>query len=123
MAPTEPERGYNGWKNRETWLVTLWLNNKPVSHNMLRAIAMGGYRPDTNDLDGYGARRNRELIYERSKVLREWVSNCGRDILEIPQKHPYINIFQEVDEGMYLDLLMQALDDVDWIEIVENVEE
>ena len=25
---------YNGWTNRETWLVSLWLNNDPVSYSM-----------------------------------------------------------------------------------------
>jgi len=26
---------YNGWTNRETWLVSLWLNNDPGSYEML----------------------------------------------------------------------------------------
>jgi hypothetical protein len=25
---------YNGWSNRETWLVSLWLNNDPISYSM-----------------------------------------------------------------------------------------
>lgn len=26
---------YNGWSNRETWLVSLWLDNDPVRYAML----------------------------------------------------------------------------------------
>ena len=28
---------YNGWSNRETWLVSLWLNNDPASYDLLQA--------------------------------------------------------------------------------------
>ena len=27
---------YNGWLNRETWLVSLWLNNDPVNYDLLQ---------------------------------------------------------------------------------------
>jgi len=27
---------YNGWSNRETWLVSLWLNNDPVNYALLQ---------------------------------------------------------------------------------------
>ena len=29
---------YNGWSNRETWVVNLWLNNEPYSYDMLQHI-------------------------------------------------------------------------------------
>jgi len=29
---------YNGWKNRETWLVNVWLNNDQISYNYLRSV-------------------------------------------------------------------------------------
>jgi hypothetical protein len=28
---------YNGWSNLETWLVSLWLNNDPVSYDLLQS--------------------------------------------------------------------------------------
>ena len=30
---------YNGWSNRETWLVSLWLNNDPASYNLLQSAS------------------------------------------------------------------------------------
>lgn len=29
---------YNGWKNRETWLVNSWLNNDEISYRYLMAV-------------------------------------------------------------------------------------
>ena len=38
---------YNGWSNRETWLVSLWLNNDPISYSMFsEALEL-----DTDDLE------------------------------------------------------------------------
>ena len=38
---------YNGWTNRETWLVSLWLNNDPISYSMFtEALEL-----NTNDLE------------------------------------------------------------------------
>ena len=30
--------GYNGWKNYETWLVNVWLNNEEPSYYMLEEL-------------------------------------------------------------------------------------
>jgi hypothetical protein len=29
---------YNGWKNRETWLISLWLNNDQDSYELLSNV-------------------------------------------------------------------------------------
>jgi hypothetical protein len=35
---------YNGWTNRETWLVSLWLNNDQSSYGvLLEALGRNGY--------------------------------------------------------------------------------
>lgn len=42
-----PEKGYNGWKNYETWAVALWIDNEQRTQNEARAI-ISEY-PDIND--------------------------------------------------------------------------
>jgi hypothetical protein len=32
------EKGYNGWSNRATWNVSLWLNNDEGLYNELQAV-------------------------------------------------------------------------------------
>ena len=34
----ETLKTYNGWKNRETWLVNVWLNNDEISYNYFRTV-------------------------------------------------------------------------------------
>ena len=33
---------YNGWSNRETWLVNLWLNNDEISYHYFKSILRRG---------------------------------------------------------------------------------
>ena len=35
---TEDEKGYNGWKNYETWLVALWIDNEQSSYSYAREL-------------------------------------------------------------------------------------
>ena len=34
--------GYNGWRNRETWLTHLWLTNDPGTYEAAREAALDG---------------------------------------------------------------------------------
>lgn len=38
----DQEVTYNGWSNRETWLVNLWLTNDPASEALLRKAQKAG---------------------------------------------------------------------------------
>jgi len=35
---TDNDTTYNGWKNRETWNASLWINNEPGTHEEARDI-------------------------------------------------------------------------------------
>ena len=35
-----PADDYNGWANRETWLVALWLDNDPETHHVARSLTL-----------------------------------------------------------------------------------
>jgi len=54
--PTEDEKGYNGWKNYETWAVALWIDNGQRIQQEATAIVV-------NSKDEYGA----------AQELKDWI--------------------------------------------------
>lgn len=86
------ETGYNGWKNYETWLVALWINNdqgtQETAHNMAKEY-----------------RGNEHTNYDLSHALKEWIEEMN-----------------PLNEGadLFTDLLNAALSEVDWYEIAES---
>lgn len=82
---------YNGWTNRETWLVILWIQNERDSHFL--------WRDRTHQL--YKSSGRTEAIEKLADELQTW---C--DEHEPQMKH-----------GMFADLLTAAMDRVNWHEI------
>jgi hypothetical protein len=37
--PSDDESRYNGWRNRETWLVALWVNNERETQSLAESTA------------------------------------------------------------------------------------
>lgn len=54
---------YNGWKNYETWAVSLWLNNEEGTHVELRDILR-------RELDNYKA----------ADIIKDWVNEMAPDM-------------------------------------------
>ncbi len=96
---------YNGWKNRQTWLVNLWLNNEPSSQQALYDIAN-----DAEELvDGSPA-----PIYMRADTLMEYIMDRFY-MLESLQK--------EIDNpfnGLFLDLINDGIWSADLEAIVSG---
>lgn len=68
---------YNGWANRETWALHLWLSNDDWSYESARdrvAVAIG----DESD-----PRRRERLAGEAVKALWEELTDPGEDLLPI----------------------------------------
>ena len=86
---------YNGWKNRSTWLVNLWLTNEPETAEDLRMLA----QLDTS-------------VQWRAERLHDYVDN----LMPLDESGVW------TITGMAGDLLRTALESVDWREIVENHE-
>lgn len=84
---------YNGWKNYETWCVSLWLNNEQGSYS---------------------------LFNDRAEELRK---EHGEDATEELAKEieSYIDEFNPAESGsVYSDLLNSSLSQVDYHEIADG---
>ena len=103
---------YNGWTNKETWLVTLWLMPEIEEY----VADLNG--PDiTSSLSHYA--------YSTS------MQNMGKKIEEYVGTRVFHNLSDEVGEddpnyqveigGLTSDLLRMCLHDVNWYEIAEHV--
>jgi len=80
---------YNGWRNRETWLINLWINNDPYLQQELVYII---------ELE--------DGIYTKVQMLKELVENIAFDHLD-------------EQSGMSSDLINTAIARADLREIVE----
>jgi hypothetical protein len=89
--------GYNGWTNRETWCVSLWLANEEGSYYAVNELARG--LADTAEYDTAD-----DLAYDLAPVLADYVTDMG----------------PEEVTGLYADLLSSALQSVDWVEVAQG---
>jgi hypothetical protein len=96
------EEGYNGWSNRETWCVALWINNdqgwQESVHEAIRDRAEHGYR-DEQPAGGL-------LAWQAGEAIKENVQEVMYGTGELPTS------------GLASDLLGYALDaQVNWDEL------
>ena len=89
---TNDEKGYNGWKNYETWNVALWINNDQGTQEMVLDAA--------REFKG-----NEHANYD----LSHWL----KDLIE--EDNPLNDT-----ATLYTDLLNAALSEVDWYELAES---
>jgi hypothetical protein len=89
------ETGYNGWANKETWLVALWLDNDPASERACRELALA-----------------LRQVHGVADALREQVED-GNPLLEPGHG--------SAPSGLYLDLLLTALGHVAWDAVARHV--
>jgi hypothetical protein len=57
---SDDEKGYNGWKNYETWVVALWIDNDQCTYNESRELIS-----------------NCEEVYEAADILKEWFEDMN----------------------------------------------
>jgi hypothetical protein len=86
------DQTYNGWTNRETWLVNLWLSNEQGTADDAHAAC---------NVDG-------EMLQEAAQSLEDYV----RDLLDETEAG--------AATGFTLDLINAALARVNWAELVDH---
>lgn len=86
---------YNGWTNRETWAVRLWIDNERESHFHWRDVTRAVLKQEPPDMAcGTLARKLDEAFEEATPQLKQ---------------------------GLFADLLTTALGRVDWHEIAQSM--
>jgi hypothetical protein len=98
---------YNGWSNRETWLVNLWMDQ---SHASYAGIAKQYLVRELNDDGGYDvSTAARKAIFPFADYLQNWHEEVSyTDVLE-----------GDYHASVFADLLSTALANVIWNEIAE----
>ena len=93
---------YNGYKNYETWAVSLWLDNDSASYEKWNGLAQD-YVTD------YGFEPKYPGIYCDATIYL--ADNMKEDI---------IDAMPDTENGIYSDLLNAAMSEIDWREIAET---
>lgn len=100
------EKNCNGYKNYETWAVSLWLNNDEPSYRYWRKAAKEERRQAvvcSQVREGIWA-ADRAAVYRLSDRIKEEV----------------IEAAPELRSCVYADLMGAAFDSVDWHEVAES---
>ena len=95
---------YNGWKNRQTWLVNLWLNNEPSSQQALYDIA--------NDNDDGLADGSPTPVHMRADTLMEYIMDRFHNVENFLTEDLDANL-----SGMFLDLINDGI----WMADLESI--
>ena len=96
---------YNGFRNRETWLVNLWIANDEGLHN---------------EVDSMIAESLRKAIYKSTKKCSKDRFLAERTIYSLASKiREFLQEHVPVSDGLYGDLLGNALAEVDYDQLAD----
>lgn len=105
----EPNEGYNGWTNRKTWCVSLWLDNDEWTYSAVRELAERVIEETTEPASEFWTLAESRL-YGLEEQLRSYVEELAE--MTCPG----------VIEGasFVADLFQAALGEVNWREVAGN---
>lgn len=93
---------HNGWANYNTWLIYTWMNNDEDSQKFFTEMVKDAYTM---------AEEQQYFTKEEEAII----------ILAEDLKYHFVDNYEIEDvNGIYHDLLMSALSDVDWHEIASH---
>jgi hypothetical protein len=97
-------KGYNGWKNYETWAVALWIDNEQAWQEQAQEMAQRA-----RDLAREGAHAvwtpEEATRYGLADSLKDWVGS---------------ELIPDLGASLAADLLGAALSEVDWSEVADH---
>ena len=82
---------FNGWTNYETWAVNHWLAIEEADQEWLMALSLDP---------------NIASLHDKAEVLKDMIADITNPLID--------------QTGLYKDLLGAALDEVNWLEILEK---
>ena len=92
------DKTYNGWKNYETWLIALWIDNEQRLQEEARMIARYAARKNLGD----------DTLPALADGLKQWVEDW-HDVYAVSEKGGFVS-----------DLLNAAMSEIDWYELAEH---
>lgn len=103
---------YNGWKNKETWLVNLYMNNHYETYSWMNEVIS----THIDKCGGIEFSKSEELLWEMMEVLKDTIT----EILFCDNSHLPNAINHNASEILREDLLNTALWKVDWLRLTEH---
>ena len=97
---------YNGFRNRETWLVNLWIANDEGLHNEVDQLIVGSIQ------ETLGKRSSKLTHPERA------INSLAEKLKEFLEEHSPVCSFL-MSDGVYRDLLDNALAEVDYDQLAD----
>lgn len=89
IATVAIDTAYNGWSNRETWAVNLWLTNDESLYSQLLAAIE---------------------LQESASIKAEWLAERVQEQLDW--------FLEDQDASLWVDMLRGSFYRVDWVEIM-----
>ena len=97
---------YNGYENYETWSVHLWLSNEKRMYDLICSFV--GHAKQLTEVED-----DKQSILSRDEQTKIHLAEMIRTVVE--EDNPLKD-----DDGLYRDLLLASLSDVNWFEIARS---
>lgn len=100
---------YNGWTNYETWVVNLWLDNEPGTHDYWLRVASYIYRHEAKEQNHFSK------MEDAVSILADKLKNDHEEAKD------EILSSANLSASLWADLLGAALSEPNWHEIAESL--